>query len=81
MYIRRLLYFPYSHIIISLLLVFGLATMFRAECKDKMECIEFKAPSLEELNEKPFKLEDGKCYTFTPTLSKCESTKKIVRFS
>jgi hypothetical protein len=55
--------------------------MFRAECKDKKECIDFKAPPLKDFNEKSFKLEDGKCYTFTPTLSKCDATKKIVRFS
>jgi hypothetical protein len=81
MYVRRLLYFPYSDIVISLLLGFGLATMFRAECKDKKECIDFRAPPLKDFNEKSFKLEDGKCYTFTPTLSKCDPTKKIVRFS
>ena len=83
MNIRRLLYFPYSDIVLSVLLGFGLATMFRISCKDN-RCLRFVGPNLEELREKTFKM-DGKCYKVTPHYSACAKDehkgKKLVHFA
>ena len=66
-------------IIMSILMGFGLATLFRTVCKDK-ECIIFNAPPLEEINEKIYKFEN-KCYKYTPVSTKCNSKKKIISFT
>jgi hypothetical protein len=58
----------------SILLGFGLASLFRAVCKDK-DCIIFHAPPLEEIKDKIYKFGD-KCYKYTPTPTKCDKSKK-----
>lgn len=68
-----------GNIVMSILLGFGLATLFRSVCKDK-ECIIFNAPPLEEINGKTFKF-DNKCYKYTPISTKCDPNKKILGFS
>ncbi len=52
-HIRRLLYSKYSHILISIILGFGLATIFRKACK-KRNCIVFRAPPLTDIDEKVY---------------------------
>ena len=79
MYVKRLLYNPYSDYIISIILGFGLATLFRKACKDR-DCLIFKAPEQSKINEKIFKFDD-KCYKFTPEVKRCDMTKKIVDFN
>ncbi len=64
--------------LMSLLLGFGLASLFRTVCKDK-NCIVFNAPPLEEVKEKIYKY-DKKCYKYTAVSSKCDPNKKIVGF-
>jgi hypothetical protein len=66
-------------IIMSILMGFGLATLFRTVCKEK-DCIIFNAPPLEEINEKIYKFEN-KCYKYTPVATKCDSKKKIISFT
>ena len=46
--IKRLLYFPYSEIVLAVILGFGLATLFRKSCGNK-SCIEYRGPDLEEI--------------------------------
>jgi len=65
-------------IITSILMGFGLATLFRTVCKDK-ECIVFHAPPLEEISEKTYKF-DNKCYQYKPVPTKCDPKKKIISF-
>jgi hypothetical protein len=65
-------------IIMSILLGLGLASLFRETCKGK-RCIYFHAPPLEQVKDKTYKFDD-KCYTFTPTQTKCNSDKRIVKF-
>ena len=65
-------------IIMSILLGFGLATLFRTVCKDK-DCIVFHAPPLEEINEKIYKF-DNKCFQYKPVPTKCDPKKKIISF-
>ena len=64
--------------IMSILLGFGLASLFRVVCKEK-NCIIFHAPPLDEIKDKIFKY-DNKCYKYEPTPTKCEVNKKIVGF-
>lgn len=64
--------------IMSLLLGFGLASLFRTVCKDK-NCIVFNAPPLEEIKDKIYKY-DKKCYKYTAVPAKCDANKKIVGF-
>jgi hypothetical protein len=68
-----------GNIIMSILLGFGLATLFRSVCKDK-ECVIFHAPPLEEIKDKIYKF-DNKCYKYVPVSTKCDSSKKILGFS
>ena len=65
-------------IMMSILLGFGLATIFRQVCKGK-SCLEFYAPALEDISNKIYKVEN-KCYKFVPIASKCDSNKKIIEF-
>lgn len=65
-------------IIMSILLGFGLATLFRNVCKGK-ECITFYAPPLENFKDKIYKNGD-KCYTYNALATKCDANKKIIEF-
>jgi len=65
--------------IMSVLLGFGLASLFRAACKGR-NCIVFNAPPLEMIQDKIYQF-DNKCYKYTPVSSKCSSKKKIISFS
>jgi hypothetical protein len=65
--------------IMSVLLGFGLASLFRNVCKDK-NCMIFHAPPLEEIKNKIYKF-DNKCYKYEPTQTKCNNNKKIVDFA
>ena len=56
-------------IIISIILGFGLATLFRRVCKEK-NCIIFKGPKLDDINGATFKYRE-KCYNYIPFSSKC----------
>lgn len=78
MNIRRLLYGEYSKIIISIILGFGLATLFRFSC-ESIECLKFVGPSPSILKTKTFKYEDG-CMKLKHKAVKCDNNKKKVRF-
>lgn len=79
MNIRRLLYFPHSDIVISIILGFGLATLFRKNCK-KRQCLVFKGPHQNKIIEKSFKI-DGNCYKFKPENTTCNTSRKIIPFA
>ena len=68
-----------GNVIMSILLGFGLATLFRSVCRDK-ECVIFNAPPLEEIKDKIYKF-DNKCYKYVPISTKCDTNKKILEFS
>ena len=74
--------FVHTHtgkMIMSVILGIGIASLFRSACKNK-RCIIFQAPPLEELKDKIYKF-DNKCYTYTTKQTKCDKSKKIVRFA
>jgi hypothetical protein len=64
--------------IMSILLGFGLASLFRTVCKDK-NCILFEAPPLENIKDKIYNYEN-KCYKYVPVSTKCNTEKKIIKF-
>lgn len=74
--LSRFLHTPNGRIILSAILGFGLATLFRTICKDK-NCLIFKAPPLDEIDDKIYKFND-KCYKYTGVSKKCDTTKQIV---
>ena len=67
-----------GRIIMSILLGFGLASLFRSVCKNK-DCLLFYAPPLEEFKDKIYK-NSGKCVKYTPVPTKCSATAKIIDF-
>jgi len=78
MNISRLLNSKYSKYILSFIIGLGLATLFRRVC-DKKNCIDFKAPPVEEIKDKEYKY-DNRCYSFKHTAVKCDHSKKIIHF-
>ena len=78
MHLSKFLHTTTGRIILSIILGFGLASLFRQVCKGK-NCYVFKAPSLEETKNQTFKY-DGKCYSYNQKQVKCDKTKRIVRF-
>jgi len=64
--------------IMSAILGFGLATLFRVACSDR-NCIIFRAPDMNEIEDKTFK-HGNKCYKFKPETSKCSESAKSVTY-
>ena len=77
-YFGRFLHTQNGKVIMSILLGFGLASLFRAVCKDK-DCIIFHAAPLEKIKDKIYKY-DNKCYKYTVATTMCNNNKKIVDF-
>ena len=65
-------------VIMSILLGFGLASLFRTVCKDN-NCLIFHAPPLDEIKDKIYK-NNGKCIKYNPVATKCSLNSKIVTF-
>jgi hypothetical protein len=63
-------------IIFSIILGFGIATLFRKVCKDR-NCIVFKAPELNNIVNKTFKF-DNKCYKYNEKNVTCNKSKQIL---
>lgn len=64
-------------IVVSVILGFGLATLFRKICKGTT-CIVVKGPKISEVDKYFYKVED-KCFKYTPYVSPClESTPEPV---
>jgi hypothetical protein len=64
--------------IMSMLLGFGLASLFRTVCKDK-NCLIFHAPPLDQFKDKIYK-SDGKCVKYNSVPTKCSTNAKIISF-
>lgn len=80
MYIRRLLYNPYSSLIISMILGFGLATLFRKTCTLR-GCYQFRGPPMENIEGKTFKM-NNKCYKYDYQHQSCKGANaKIIDFA
>ena len=77
-YLGRFVHTETGKIIMSILLGFGLASLFRTVCKDK-DCLIFHAPPLDKFQDKIYK-NGNKCYKYTPVATKCNANAKIVDF-
>jgi hypothetical protein len=77
-YFGKFVHTETGKLVMSILLGFGLASLFRSVCKGK-DCIVFHAPPLEKIQDKVYKSGD-KCYKFQAIASKCDKSKKIVDF-
>jgi len=64
--------------IMSILLGFGLASLFRSVCNGR-NCINFYAAPLDEIKDKIYK-RDNKCFKYNSVATKCEKNSKIVEF-
>lgn len=65
-------------ILMSVLLGFGLASLFRTVCKDD-RCLIFHAPPLEDIKEKIYRSK-RKCVRYRPVATKCSLGAKTVAF-
>jgi hypothetical protein len=63
--------------IMSIILGFGLASLFRVVCKDN-NCIIFKGSPLEE---KDIYKYNNKCYTFNSESTTCDKDKRKIDFA
>ena len=66
---NKLLHTEVGNIILSVIWGLGLAALFRRACKNR-NCIVFKAPPLQSMNNKIYKYND-KCYKYTTMGTKC----------
>ena len=58
-----------GQIVISIILGFGLACLFRKVCKDR-NCIVYHAPSIEDIKKSIF-LFNKKCYKYNQEITTC----------
>jgi hypothetical protein len=65
-------------IIMSIILGFGLASLFRNVCKGR-DCVFFHAPPLDEFKDKIYK-NNGKCVKYVPNSTKCSLNAKTITF-
>lgn len=65
---------PTGRIIVSLILGFGLAALFRQVCKGG-DCHVVKAPNMDEIKKHFYKIEDD-CYKYTPVAVNCSGASK-----
>jgi len=78
MHLGKFVHSKTGRIIMSILLGFGLASLFRTVCKDK-DCLLFYAPPLEKIKDKIYK-SGNKCVKYTPVSTKCDANMKTVEF-
>ena len=78
MHLEKFVHTETGKIIMSILLGFGLASLFRNVCKDK-DCLLFYAPPLEKIKDKIYKSGE-KCVKYSPIPSKCNVNFKTVGF-
>ena len=75
--IKTILNSERGKILFSILLGFGLATLFRKSCESS-NCLIFKIPDLNKIDNKIFKFDD-KCFKFqTESISCNNKNKKLI---
>ena len=57
-------------ILLSIILGFGLASLFRKVCKGGA-CVVIKGPNPKDVKNHYYKM-DGECYTYTPYATQCD---------
>ena len=74
MYLERLLNSKMGKVALSIILGFGLATLFRKVCTDK-NCIVFNGPVISETD---IYKHDEKCLQYSMESTSCDSHKKTI---
>jgi len=74
MHLQRLLNSKMGKVALSLILGFGLATLFRKVCTDK-NCIVFNGPVI---SEEDIYKHDEKCMKYTMQSTSCDNSKKTI---
>jgi hypothetical protein len=76
MHLDKFVHSPTGKILMSVILGFGLATLFRAVCKGN-RCRIVSAPPLEELDDQIYKFDDS-CYQMTRNAVTCDAKKQTI---
>ena len=76
MHLGKFVHTKSGKVLMSVILGFGLASLFRVVCKDK-NCIISRAPPMDKIEGKIYKYQD-KCYSYNPTSVKCDANKNDV---
>ena len=79
MQFTRLFNTPFGRVLVSMILGFGLASLFRKVCTDK-NCITFNGPIISEFENKIYK-HGEKCYKYSTYSDKCDSLKRVINIS
>ena len=77
--IQELLHSKAGKYMFSIILGIGLASLFRKSCNSR-NCLVFKAPPIANITNNIYNY-GNKCYKFTPNATKCDKSKKIVKFA
>ena len=67
---------PTGRIIMSIILGFGLSSLFKMSCKDK-NCFVHKSPDVNNIVGNTYSF-NGKCYNYNIKEVKCDETKRII---
>ena len=79
MHLSKLVHSVTGRYIMSILLGFGLATLFRQVCVGS-SCTTYNAPPVEEIDDQTYKFDDT-CYKIQKNAVKCDSKKEILPFA
>lgn len=78
LYLEKFVHTERGKIIMSIILGFGLASLFRTVCKGR-NCLMFHAPPLDDFKDKIYK-SNNKCFKYTPISTKCSTNIKTITF-
>ena len=78
MHLEKFVHSQTGKFMMSILLGFGLASLFRTVCKGK-NCLVFNAPHLDQIQDKIYKSGE-KCVKYSHMPTKCNSNVKTVTF-
>jgi hypothetical protein len=78
LHLGKFLHTESGKVLMSILLGFGLASLFRTVCKDN-NCLIFHAPHLDNFKDKIYK-NNGKCVKYNPVATKCSLNAKTIDF-
>lgn len=81
MHLGKFVHTPTGRIVMSILLGFGLASLFRTVCRNG-NCAVFRAPPLEDFVDKIYRTNREKCvkYSLVPSTCSKDNNTKIIPF-
>lgn len=78
MHLSKFVHSVTGRYVMSILLGFGLATLFRQACIGS-GCTTYNAPPVKEIDDQTYKFDDA-CYKIQKTAVKCDPKKEILPF-